>query len=466
MKTFIAFILIFCSNAERFLITLHNNNINNIDNVRTLDTVNVGNFSGYVIETSLSFSELKSIKNIKTVEPDHEIYVPDVFVDFNNKQWGLDRIDQRDLPLDSVYNPSNDGNGVYIYMIDTGIRSNHVEFESRAINGWNFVNNNNKPIDGHGHGTHVSSTATGKTVGVAKKAIPIGVKVLDDTGSGSYAAVIKGIEWAVKHAKANKKCGIISMSLGGPKNTFLNSVVNNAVEQGVNVIVAAGNAGTDACLSSPASAEKAITVGSTDSRDYVSYFSNIGTCVDIFAPGSSIYGAWSTTKNSYVTISGTSMATPHVAGALALYLHQNGCNADISKFIDYSTKNTLKGMSPNTANRLVYTKFDYCPSFDSFVDCPKKSKNDCKGTCSWCVNSKTCSAKGNCEGIYSNCTMAPTTCPTTPAPTRISCPPRWLKSFCSRKDKKNDCSSSSRCEWCESAGICKVSGWCNRKYCF
>lgn len=233
--------------------------------------------------------------------------------------WGLDRTDQRSLPLNNTYNYNFDGTGVHAYILDTGIRSTHVEFGNRVSSQF-FDAFSGTGEDCNGHGTHVAGTVGGSTYGVAKDVTLYKVRVLDCAGSGSIAGVVAGVDWVkVNHISP----AVANMSLGGSASPSLDSAVNSAVAAGVVFAVAAGNSNLDACGHSPAAAVSAITVASSTSSDSRSSFSNWGSCVDIFAPGSSITSTWHTTNTATNTISGTSMASPHVAGVAALIRDEN-----------------------------------------------------------------------------------------------------------------------------------------------
>ncbi|WP_377470938.1 S8 family peptidase [Micromonospora siamensis] len=236
----------------------------------------------------------------------------------NPPSWGLDRIDQRSLPLNASYTYPNTATNVRAYIIDTGIRITHSDFGGRASWGTNKVDTNN--TDCNGHGTHVAGTVGGASYGVAKGVRLIAVKVLNCSGSGSTTGVVSGVNWVTANAV---KPAVANMSLGGGASTTLDNAVANSISSGVTYAVAAGNSSANACNSSPSRVASALTVGATTSTDARASYSNYGSCLDLFAPGSSIKSAWSTGDTATNTISGTSMASPHVAGAAALVLSAN-----------------------------------------------------------------------------------------------------------------------------------------------
>ena len=278
-----------------------------------------------------------------------------ITVDQSNATWGLDRIDQQNLPLNTTYTYAYTAGNVHAYIIDTGIRLSHNEFGGRATWGANFAGG--KSDDCNGHGTHVAGTVGGATYGVAKAVKLVAVKVLGCSGSGTTRGVIDGIEWVADNAL---KPAVANMSLGGGASNALDQAVNNAVGSGVTFAVAAGNSGANACNYSPARAASAITVGATTSTDARASWSNFGSCLDIFAPGSGITSAWKNSNSATKTISGTSMASPHVAGVAALYLAAFP-NASTSSVAGALTSNATTGKvtSPGlqSPNRLLYSRF-------------------------------------------------------------------------------------------------------------
>ncbi|MEH1017010.1 S8 family peptidase [Micromonospora sp. CPCC 206060] len=239
-----------------------------------------------------------------------------------NPPWGLDRIDQQALPLNGAYSFVSTGFGPTTYIIDTGIRTTHTEFAGRAVGGYDAVDGALPADDCNGHGTHVSGIAGGTTYGVAKRARLVAVRVLNCAGSGTIAGVIAGVNWVTAQHQLGQPA-VANMSLGGSLNTSLNTAVANSILDGVTYVLAAGSSGTDACNSSPQSVGTAIRVGATTSSDTRAPFSNWGPCVDIYAPGVNIPSAWYTSDTAGNTISGTSMAAPHVAGGAARVLQNN-----------------------------------------------------------------------------------------------------------------------------------------------
>ncbi len=269
--------------------------------------------------------------------------------------WGLDRVDQRNLPLDSSYTYNGTANAVSVYIIDTGIRLSHTEFAGRAQSGYSVINDGRGTNDCNGHGTHVAGTVGGARYGVAKEVNLYAVRVLDCKGSGLMSGVIAGVDWV---ASNHNGPSVANMSLGGGASTSLDRAVRNAVATGVTFVVAAGNSNANACNESPARVAEAITVGATTSTDARASYSNWGSCVDVFAPGSSITSAWSSGDSSVMTISGTSMASPHVAGVAALYLtdHPAATPAEVStNIIDTATSNHLSSIGSGSPNKLVYS---------------------------------------------------------------------------------------------------------------
>ncbi|MEV1107114.1 S8 family serine peptidase [Micromonospora sp. NPDC049751] len=272
----------------------------------------------------------------------------------NPPSWGLDRIDQRNLPLDSSYTYPNTASNVHAYIIDTGIRFSHNDFGGRATSGYDAVDGGSAD-DCNGHGTHVAGTVGGSTYGVAKGVQLVGVRVLNCSGSGTNAGVIAGVDWVTQNAI---KPAVANMSLGGGANSSLDTAVRNSIASGVTYGLAAGNDnGANACNTSPARTTEAITVGSTTSSDARSSFSNIGTCLDIFAPGSSITSAWYTSNTATNTISGTSMATPHVVGAAALVASANPSWTPAQvrdQLVSNATPNVVSNAGSGSPNLLLY----------------------------------------------------------------------------------------------------------------
>ncbi|MEY9990178.1 subtilisin family serine protease [Streptomyces sp. V4I8] len=268
--------------------------------------------------------------------------------------WGLDRIDQTSLPLSGTYTyPDTAGSGVTVYVIDTGVRITHQQISGRASYGYDAVDGDTTASDGNGHGTHVATTIAGTTYGVAKKANIVAVRVLDNAGSGTTAGVVAGIDWVTNNHSGPS---VANMSLGGGASTALDTAVRNSIASGVTYAIAAGNSSANASSYSPARVTEAITVGATTSSDARASYSNYGSVLDIFAPGSSITAGWYTSDTATNTISGTSMATPHVAGAAAVYLagHTSATPAAVaSALTGGATTNAVTSPGTGSPNRLL-----------------------------------------------------------------------------------------------------------------
>jgi subtilisin family serine protease len=318
-------------------------------------------------------SALAKSPSVKYVEQDS---VVSQFDDQKNATWGLDRVDQRKLPLDQRFRyPDRAGDDVNLYIIDTGVRGSHAEFKGRIGGGANFAAAGPGPggglLDGaldllnpgkaepndwndcNGHGTHVAGSAAGASYGIARKATIYAVRVLGCDGSGTNSGVIAGVDWVAKNAK---KPAVANLSLGGGNSTALDDAIKKLISSGVTTVVAAGNDDKDACTGSPNRVPQAITVGATDKSDKRSSFSNWGKCVDLSAPGTDITSAWFQSDSQTKTISGTSMAAPHAAGAAAIYLAGNrqARPADVAKALLENSSREVLGNLRGSPNRLLY----------------------------------------------------------------------------------------------------------------
>jgi serine protease len=287
--------------------------------------------------------------NVLLVEPDGRVTTSDTV---SATSWGIDRIDARDLPLDGSYASQNSGTGVRIYIVDTGIRFDHPEFIGRAGSGWDFIEGDADASDCQGHGTHVAGITAGSTVGVARGATLVSVRVLDCGGSGSWSTVIAGLEWIMANGV---RPAVVNMSLSGLTSEAVNTAVENVVAAGIVVVVAAGNDDRDACGRSPAGAQSVITVAATTRTDARAGFSNWGSCVDLFAPGESIISA--AMNGGYQSMSGTSMASPHVAGVAALTLSARPTATPSEVTAEILNGSSLDRVTDpqGTANRLLFS---------------------------------------------------------------------------------------------------------------
>jgi subtilisin family serine protease len=309
--------------------------------------------NGYT--ASLSATEARRLAAdpaVASVEQNQTVHLTDTTQ--SSAPWGLDRIDQSALPLSGTYTyPDTAGSGVTAYVIDTGVRITHSQISGRASYGYDEVDGDTTAQDGNGHGTHVATTIAGSTYGVAKKAKIVAVRVLDNNGSGTTAGVIAGIDWVTANHSGPS---VANLSLGGGTSTSLDTAVRNSISSGVTYAIAAGNSGANASTSSPARVTEAITVGATSNTDAKASWSNYGSVLDIFAPGVSITAGWNTSDTATNTISGTSMATPHVAGAAAVYLagHTSATPAQVATaLVNGATSGVVTSPGTGSPNKLL-----------------------------------------------------------------------------------------------------------------
>ncbi|WP_416965214.1 S8 family peptidase [Streptomyces sp. Agncl-13] len=309
--------------------------------------------NGYTASLSATEAErLAADPAIAAVEQNQRVHLTDTTQ--SSAPWGLDRIDQAALPLSGTYTyPDSAGSGVTVYVIDTGVRITHTQISGRAAYGYDAVDGDTTASDGNGHGTHVATTIAGSTYGVAKKANIVAVRVLDNSGSGTTAGVIAGIDWVTSNHTTS---AVANMSLGGSASTSLDTAVANSISSGVTYAVAAGNSAANASSYSPARVSTAITVGATTSTDAKASYSNYGSILDIFAPGSSILAGYNTSDTATATLSGTSMATPHVAGAAAVYLsgHTSSTPAQVATaLVNGATSGVVTSAGTGSPNKLL-----------------------------------------------------------------------------------------------------------------
>ncbi|WP_312869897.1 S8 family serine peptidase [Saccharothrix ecbatanensis] len=308
--------------------------------------------------TAAEAERLAADPSVAYVEQDRLNHIEDTQP---NATWGLDRIDQRSLPLNSTYNYSTTASNVTAYMIDGGIRISHKDFGGRASYGYDFVDGDSVAQDCNGHGTHTAGSVGSATYGVAKGVSLVAVRVTDCGGSGTNSQVIAGYDWVARNADGPS---VANASIGGSPTDAKDAAIRGVVDAGVTVAVSAGNGDTNACNQSPARVPSVITVAATSKTDARSDYSNYGSCVDIFAPGDSILSLGISSDTATATMSGTSMSSPHVAGAAALYLasHPSASPAEVTSALNTAaTTGKVTDPGSNSPNRLLYTAADDTP---------------------------------------------------------------------------------------------------------
>ncbi|QXG75726.1 S8 family peptidase [Modestobacter sp. L9-4] len=325
-----------------------------------VDHVYTAALTGFAVTLPTSVAgRLSTLPGVASVEQDRPVQLA---ATQTSATWGLDRLDQRALPLSGSFSYAATGAGVTAYVIDTGIRFGHSDLGGRAVSGYDAVDGGSAD-DCNGHGTHVAGTVGGTRYGVAKGVRLVGVRVLDCAGSGTNAGVIAGIDWVTADHTAGAPA-VANMSLGGGVSTAVDAAVSRSIADGVTYAVAAGNGDArgvpqDACGGSPSRVPSALTVGATDRTDAPASFSNYGSCVDLFAPGVGITSDWYTSTTATNTISGTSMATPHVAGVAALYLqgHPAATPATVSAAVLGATTKDRVNTTRTAANDLLFSAY-------------------------------------------------------------------------------------------------------------
>ncbi|MFI2314806.1 peptidase S8 [Streptomyces sp. CB00072] len=310
--------------------------------------------------TATELQAVRAVPGVLAVEENAEVTVPAPTAAHLLRApaagWGADRIDQRTLPLDDTFTTTATGKGVKAYVVDTGIDAAHSEFGGRVVSGYDAVGDGREGMDCNGHGTHVAGTVGGATSGVAKDASLVNVRVLNCEGRGTWAGILAGFDWVAKDAERSGVPAVLNASLGGERSTSVDAAVEAVADAGVLPVVAAGNDNRDACDVSPAAADGVFTVGASDRQDQETSFSNWGSCLSLYAPGAGIVSA--RLGGGTVSLNGTSMASPHVAGVAALYKEENpsASPAAVSRWLtDTATPDVLSGLGQGSPDLLLYT---------------------------------------------------------------------------------------------------------------